>query len=106
MGEREPLLFHNPGCRKFFFDERMKNIFILPDPGRELLLDDLPNAVFPLHSQYDPIAAVIAHINSKQSFLQSIGLAEVKFSQSSVRFHQLGELDISDKLYLHKAPFE
>jgi len=84
----------------------VKNLLVLPDPGGELLFDDLPNAVFPLHPQYDPIAAVITHINSKKSFLQPIGLAEVKFSQSSIRFHQLGELDVSDKLYLHKAPFE
>jgi hypothetical protein len=84
----------------------MKNMLVLPYPGGELLFDDLPDAVLPLHPQYDPIAAVITHINSKQSFLQSIGLAEVKFSQSSVRFHQLGELDIPDELYLHKVPFE
>jgi hypothetical protein len=84
----------------------MKNMFVLPNPGRELLFDDLPDAIFPLHSQNDPIAAVITHINSKQTFLQSIGLAEVKFSQSSVRFHQFGELDIPDELYLHKVPFE
>ena len=84
----------------------MKNMLVFPNPGGELLFDDLPDAVLPLHSQYDPIAAVITHINSKQSFLQPIGLAEVKFSQSSIRFHQLGELDISDKMYLHNGPFE
>jgi hypothetical protein len=84
----------------------MKNTFVLPDPGGELLFDDLPNAVFPLHPQYDPVAAVIAHIDSKQPFLQAIRLAEVKFSQSAVRFHQFGKLDIPDELYLHKVPFE
>jgi hypothetical protein len=84
----------------------MKNILILPDPGGELLFDDLPNAIFPLHPQNDPVATVITHIDSKQSFLQSIGLAEVKFSQTAVRFHQFGELDIPDELYLHKVPFE
>jgi len=43
----------------------VKNLLVLPDPGRELLLDDLPDAVLPLHPQNDPIAAVITHINSK-----------------------------------------
>jgi hypothetical protein len=84
----------------------MKNLLVLPYPGGELLFDDLPNAVFPLHPQYNPVAAVIAHINSKQSFLQPIRLAEVKLSQSAVCLHQLGELDVPDELYLHKVPFE
>jgi hypothetical protein len=84
----------------------MKNLLVLPDPGRELLFDDLPNAVLPLHPQYNPVAAVVTHINSKQSFLQPVGLAEVKLSQSAVCLHQFGELDVPDELYLHKVPFE
>jgi hypothetical protein len=84
----------------------MKNLLVLPNPGRELLFDDLPNAIFPLHPQYNPVAAVITHINSKQSFLQPVGLAEVKLSQSAVSLHQFGELDVPDELYLHKVPFE
>jgi len=70
------------------------------------LFDDLPDAVFTLHSQNDPVTAVVAHIYSEKSFLESIRLAEVEFSQSAVGFYQFGELDVPDELYLHKVPFE
>ena len=106
MGQGKPVLFYDPGAAQLFFDERMKNCFIFPDPCRQLLFDDLPNAIFALHSQYDPVSTVVAHVHSEQSFLQSVGLAEVKFSQSAVGLYQFGELDIPDELYLHKVPFE
>ena len=106
MGERKLLLFHHSGCAEFFFDQCVKDGFILPDPGWQLLLDDLPYAIFALHSQYDPVSAVVADVHGEQSFLQSVGLAEIKFSQSTVGLYQFGELDIPDELYLHKVPFE
>ena len=106
MGQGKPVLFYDPGTAQFFFDQRVKNRFIFPDPGGQLLFDDLPYAIFALHSQYDPVSTVVAHVHSEQSFLQSIGLAEVKFSQSAVGLYQFGELDIPDELYLHKVPFE
>jgi hypothetical protein len=84
----------------------MKNRLIFPDPCRQLLLDDLPYAIFALHSQYDPVSTVVAHVHSEQSFLQSIGLTEVKFSQSAIGLYQFCELDVPDELYLHKVPFE
>jgi len=84
----------------------MKNGLVLPDPGRQLLFDDLPNAIFALHSQNDTVPTVVADIDGEQSFLQSVGLAEIEFSQPAIGFHELGKLDIPDKLYLHKAPFE
>jgi len=84
----------------------MKDGFVLPDPGRQLLLDDLPHTIFPLHSQHDPVAAIIAHVNSEQAFLQSIGFAKIKFSQSAFGLDQLGKLNIPDELYLHKDAFE
>jgi hypothetical protein len=70
------------------------------------LFDYFPNAIFTLHSQDDTVPAVIADVDSEQSFLQPVGLAEIEFSQPAIGFYQLGELDIPDKLYLHKAPFE
>ena len=106
MGERKLLLFHHSGCAKFFFDQGVKDGFILPDPGWQLLLDDLPYTIFPLHSQHDPVAAIITYINSEQAFLQSIGLAKIKFSQSAFGLDKLGKLNIPDKLYLHKDAFE
>jgi hypothetical protein len=106
MGEGKPVLFYNPGAAQLFFDERMKNRLIFPDPRRQLLLDDLPYAIFALHSQYDPVATVVADVHGKQTFLQSVGLAEIKFSQSAVGLYQFCELDIPDELYLHKVPFE
>jgi hypothetical protein len=84
----------------------MKNSLVLPDPGRELLFDDLPHAIFALHSQYDPVSTVVANVHSEQSFLQSVGLAEVKLSQSAVGLYQFGKLYVPDELYLHKVPFE
>jgi hypothetical protein len=84
----------------------MKYRLVLPYPRRQLLLDDLPDAIFALHSQYDPVSTVVAHVHSEQSFLQSIGLAEVKLSQSAVGLYQFCELDVPDELYLHKVPFE
>jgi len=83
----------------------VKNGFILPDPCRQLLLDDLPHPVFFLHFQHNAIAAVVTHIHSEQSFLQSIGFAEIEFPQTAVGLHQLGELNVSDELNLHKAYF-
>jgi len=83
----------------------MKNGFILPDPGRQLLLNDLPHAIFLLHFQHDTVAPVITHIYREQSFLQSIGFAEIEFPQTAFRLHQLGELNVSDELNLHKAYF-
>jgi hypothetical protein len=84
----------------------MKNGLVLPDPGRQLLLDDLPYAIFTLHSQNDTVPTVVADIDCEQSFLQSIRLAEVELPQPAIGFNEFGKLDIPDKLYLHKAPFE
>jgi len=83
----------------------MKNGFVLPDPGGQLLLDNLPHAIFFLHFQHDTVAPVVTHIYREQSFLQSIGLAEIEFPQTAVGLHQLGELNVSDELNLHKAYF-
>src|ERR1700733_7419086 len=106
MGKGKPVLFYHSGAAELFFDERMKNGFVFPYPCRQLLFDDLPYAIFALHSQYDPVSTVVAYVNGKQPFLQSVGLAEIKFSQSTVGLYQFGELDIPDELYLHKVPFE
>jgi hypothetical protein len=84
----------------------MKYGFVFPDPGRQLLLDDLPHPVFPLHSQNDPITAVIAHVHRKQTLLQTIRFAKIKLPQSAIGLYQFGELNVPDELYLHKAPFE
>src|SRR5258707_14658733 len=100
MGEGKPVLFYHPGRAQFFFNEIVKHGLILPYPGRQLLFDDLPYAVFALHSQHDPVATIVAYIDSKQSFLQSIGLAEVELSKPPVGFYEFGELDIPDELYL------
>ena len=106
MGKGKPVLFYHSGAAQLFFDERVKNSLIFPDPCRQLLLDDLPYAIFALHSQYDPVSTVVADVHGEQSFLQPVGLAEIKFSQSTVGLYQFGELDIPDELYLHKVPFE
>jgi hypothetical protein len=71
-----------------------------------LLFDDLPDPIFALHSQNDPVAAVVTHVYSEKTFLQSVRLAEVEFSQSAVGLYQFGELDVPDELYLHKVPFD
>ena len=84
----------------------MKIGLIIPDPRRQLLLDDLPYAVFPFHPENNTVAAVIAHIYGEQPFLQSIGFAEIEFSQPPVRFYELGELNVSDELYMHTDDFE
>jgi hypothetical protein len=106
VGKGKPLLFYHPGGTQFFFDEVVKYGLVLPYPCRQLLFDDLPDAVFTLHSEHDPVAAVITHIYGKHSFRQAIRFAEVELSQAAIGFYQLGKLDIPDKLYLHKAPFE
>src|ERR1700753_4257031 len=105
MGEGKPLLFYDPRGAQLFFDEIMKNGFIFPDPGRKLLFDDLPHAIFALHLEDNAISPIVADINGKQSFMQSVGLAEVELSQASIGLDEFGELDVPDKLYLHKAPF-
>jgi hypothetical protein len=84
----------------------MKNGLVLPYPGRQLLFDDLPDPILALHPQYDTVAAIIAHIHREQPFLQPIGLAEIKLSQSAIGLYQLGELNVANELYLHKDPFE
>jgi len=84
----------------------VKRCFILPDPCGQLLFDDLPDAVFALHSEYDPVAAVVADVYGEQAFLQPVGFTEIEFPQTAVGLHQLGELNIPDKLYLHKDAFE
>jgi hypothetical protein len=71
-----------------------------------LLLDDLPHAIFPLHPQDDPVSTIITHVYGEQAFLQPVGLAKIKFSQSTVSLYQLGELNVPDELYLHKDAFE
>jgi hypothetical protein len=106
MGKREPLLFYDPCGTQLFFDQGVKGGFIFPYPGRQLLFDDLPDAVFTLHSQNDPVTAVVTHIYREKSFLESVRLTEVEFSQSAVGLYQFGELDVPDELYLHKVPFE
>jgi hypothetical protein len=84
----------------------VKGSFVLPDPGWQLLLDDLPYPVFALHPQHDPVTPVIAHVHREQTLLQTIRLAKIEFSQSAIGLYQLGELNVPDELYLHKAPFE
>jgi hypothetical protein len=84
----------------------VKNGLVLPDPGRQLLFNDLPNAVFALHPEYDPVAAVIAYVYGEKSFLETVRLAEIEFPQPAVGFYEFGELDVANELYLHKAPFE
>jgi len=83
----------------------MKNGFVLPYPGGQLLFNDLPHSIFLLHFQHDTVAPVITYIYREQSFLQSIGLAKIEFPQTAVGLHQLGELNVSDELNLHKACF-
>jgi hypothetical protein len=84
----------------------MKGCLILPDPGGQLLLDDLPHPVFPLHPQYDPVTPVIAHVHREQTLRQTIRFAEIKLPQTAIGLYQLGELNVPDELYLHKAPFD
>ena len=84
----------------------MEGGFVLPDPRRQLLLQDLPYSVFPLHSQHDPVAPVIAHVHREQALLQTIRFAKIELSQSAIGLYQLGELNVSDELYLHNAPVE
>jgi len=84
----------------------MKYGFVFPDPRWQLLLDDLPDSVLPLHSQHDPVAAVIAYVHGKQSLLKTIRFTKIKLSQTALGLYQLGELNVPDELYLHKAPFE
>ena|SRR5579864_1893504 len=106
MGKGKPLLFYHSGGAQFFFDEGVKDGLIFPYPRRQLLFDDLPDTVFALHSQDDAIATIVTDVYGEQSFLQSVGFAEVELSQSAVGLYEFGELDIPDELYLHKAPFE
>jgi hypothetical protein len=84
----------------------MKSSLILPYPGRQLLLDDLPNPVFTLHPQNDPVAPVIAHVHRELAFCQTIRFAKIELSQTAIGLYQLGELYVPDELYLHKAPVE
>jgi hypothetical protein len=83
----------------------MKNGFILPDPCRQLLFDDLPNPVFFLHSQHDAVAPVIAHIHGEQSLLQSVGFAKIEFPQPAISLYQFSKLNVPNELNLHKAYF-
>jgi len=80
--------------------------FIVPNPGRQLLLHDLPDPLFPLHVEYDPVAAVIAYVHSEQPFLHPVGFPEIELPQTAIRFHQLTELNVPNELYLHKPHFE
>jgi hypothetical protein len=105
MGEGKPLLFYDPCGAQLFFYEVMKNGLILPDPGGKLLFDDLPHAVFALHSENNAISPIVAHINGEQSFVQAVRLAEVELSQASIGLDEFCELNVPNKLYLHKAPF-
>jgi hypothetical protein len=84
----------------------VKGRFVFPDPRGQLLFDDLPDPVFPLHPQDDPVAPVIAHVHREQTLLQTIRFAKIELSQSAIGLYQLGELNVPDELYLHKAPFE
>lgn len=84
----------------------MECYFVLPDPGGQLLFKDLPDPVFALHPQHDPVAPVIAHIHGEQALRQTIRFAKIELSQSAIGLYQLGELYVPDELYLHKAPFE
>jgi len=84
----------------------VKGSFILPYPCGQLLLDDLPHSIFALHSQHDPVAAVITNVHGEQAFLQPVGFAKIELSQTAFGLHQLGELNVPDKLYLHKDAFE
>ncbi len=56
----------------------------------------------PLHPQYDPVTAVIAHVHREQAFLQAIRFAKIELSQTALGLDQLGELNVPDELYLHK----
>src|ERR1700748_2472181 len=106
MGKWMPVLFYHPGSPQLFFDQVVKKSLVLPYPRRQLLFDDLPDTVFPLHPEDDTVASVIAHIHREQTFLQAIRFAEVKLSQSAIGLYQLGELNVANELYLHKDPFE
>jgi hypothetical protein len=91
---------------ELFFDDVVKNGLVFPDPGRQLLLDDLPYAVFALHPEDDAVAAVVTYVYGEKSFLKAVRLAEIEFPEAAIGFYELCELDVADKLYLHKAPFE
>jgi len=71
-----------------------------------LLLHDLPDPVLALHPQHDPVTPVVAHVYGELTLRQTIRFAEIELSQTAIGLYQLGELDVPDELYLHKAPFK
>jgi hypothetical protein len=96
-------LFRYADRLHFLFDEGMKAFFVLPDPGGHLLFHDLPDAIFFLHTEYDPIAPVVTDVHRENAFLQPVRFPEIELSKPAIGFHQLGELNVPDKLNLHKA---
>ena len=106
MGEGKPLLFYHPGGAQFFLDKIVKYHLIFPDPGGKLLFDDLPDPVFALHAEDNAISPIVTDVDRKKTFSESVRLAEVELAQPAVGFYELGELNVPDKLYLHKAPFD
>src|SRR5579863_5159657 len=82
----------------------MEGRFILPDPGGQLLLNDLPDSVLTLHPEHDPVTPVISHVHREHPLRQTIRFAEIELSQTAIGLYQFGELYVPDELYLHKAP--
>jgi hypothetical protein len=84
----------------------MKGDLVFPYPGGKLLLNNFPDTIFPLHSQNDAVSPVVTDVNGELTLGQTIRFSKIELPQAAIGLDQLGELNIPDELYLHKAPFE
>lgn len=72
----------------------MECALLIHNPIWQLLWQYFPDVLFFLHAEQDPVAPVIAYIHSKKTFIRAAQFPEIKLLQSSIHFHQLGEVDI------------
>jgi len=91
---------------QFIFDLIVEFGFIFQHPGRKGLSLDLPNIIFFLHSENDPVASIVTYIYSKDTLVESAQFPEIEFTEPALYFNQTGELDILYELYPHNSEVE
>ena len=85
----------------FVFNSIVKLNLILADPFRQERRTKFPGPSLLKHRENNPVAAVIHGVNRAFFFGSSTSFSEIKFSQASFSFYQLGKLNVFHELYWH-----